>query len=145
MLPFFPKFSFPPVWSPCQWVLTRKRTGSGVTFRIAGSIWTVSQSSWALAEVPKRATGAMRKQAIRCMGLLWFPGTISRPALAGHLRRRPSKIAAVEVLILEGNGEAFNFGQSKSPDGELPKFTVTELRRVIDFAGGRWRQEARRR
>ena len=56
----------------------------------------------------------------------------------------PSKIASVEILILEGNGEAFNFGQNKSPDGELPKFTVTELRRVIDFPGGRWRQEAMR-
>ena len=56
----------------------------------------------------------------------------------------PSKIASVEILILEGDGEAFNFGQNKSPDGELPKFTVTELRRVIDFAGGRWRQEALR-
>jgi glyoxylase-like metal-dependent hydrolase (beta-lactamase superfamily II) len=55
-----------------------------------------------------------------------------------------SKIAAVEVLTLEGGGEAFNFGQNKSPDGELPKFNVTELRRVIDFKGGRWRQEALR-
>jgi glyoxylase-like metal-dependent hydrolase (beta-lactamase superfamily II) len=55
-----------------------------------------------------------------------------------------SKIAAVEVLTLEGGGEAFNFGQNKSPDGELPKFTVSELRRVIDFKGGRWRQEALR-
>ncbi|MGH9391381.1 MAG: hypothetical protein ACRD1Z_17380, partial [Vicinamibacteria bacterium] len=56
----------------------------------------------------------------------------------------PSKIASVEILILEGSGEAFNFGQNKSPDGELPKFTVTEIRRVIDFSGGRWRQEALR-
>jgi glyoxylase-like metal-dependent hydrolase (beta-lactamase superfamily II) len=56
----------------------------------------------------------------------------------------PSKITSVEVLILEGGGEAFNFGQNKSPEGELPKFTVTELRRVIDFPGGRWRQEALR-
>jgi len=56
----------------------------------------------------------------------------------------PSKIASVEILILEGNGEAFNFGQNQSPDGELPKFTVTDLRRVIDFPGGRWRQEAMR-
>lgn len=55
-----------------------------------------------------------------------------------------SKIASVQNLILEGEGEAFNFGQNKSPDGELPKFTVTELRRVIDFAGGRWRQDALR-
>ncbi len=55
-----------------------------------------------------------------------------------------SKIASVERLILEGSGEAFNFGQSKSPDGELPRFTVTELRRVIDFPGGRWRQESLR-
>jgi glyoxylase-like metal-dependent hydrolase (beta-lactamase superfamily II) len=55
-----------------------------------------------------------------------------------------SKIAAVEVLTLEGGGEAFNFGQNKSPDGDLPKFNVTELRRVIDFKGSRWRQEALR-
>jgi len=56
----------------------------------------------------------------------------------------PSKIASVEILILEGEGEAFNFGQNKSPESELPKFTVTELRRVIDFPGGRFRQEALR-
>jgi len=56
----------------------------------------------------------------------------------------PAKIASIEILILEGEGENFNFGQNKSPDGELPKFTVTELRRVIDFTGGRWRQEALR-
>jgi glyoxylase-like metal-dependent hydrolase (beta-lactamase superfamily II) len=55
-----------------------------------------------------------------------------------------SKIASVETLILEGSGEAFNFGQSKSPEGELPKFEVTELRRTIDFSGGRWRQESLR-
>ncbi len=55
-----------------------------------------------------------------------------------------SKIAAVDVLTLEGEGEAFNFGQGKLPDGDLPKFTVTELRRVIDFKGGRFRQEALR-
>jgi len=56
----------------------------------------------------------------------------------------PARIASVETLVLEGGGEAFNFGQSKSPGGELPRFTVTELRRVIDFPGGRWRQESLR-
>ena len=30
------EFSFPPVWSPCQWVLTTKRTGSGSTVRDRG-------------------------------------------------------------------------------------------------------------
>jgi glyoxylase-like metal-dependent hydrolase (beta-lactamase superfamily II) len=55
-----------------------------------------------------------------------------------------SKIASIDTLMLEGNGEAFNFGQNQSPEGELPKFTVTELRRVMDFAGGRWRQESLR-
>jgi glyoxylase-like metal-dependent hydrolase (beta-lactamase superfamily II) len=55
-----------------------------------------------------------------------------------------SKVASIEVVILEGEGEAFNFGQSKSPDGELPRFTVTGLRRVMDFPGGRWRQESLR-
>lgn len=55
-----------------------------------------------------------------------------------------SKIASIETLILEGNGEAYNFGQNQNPAGELPKFTVTELRRVMDFSGGRWRQEAMR-
>jgi hypothetical protein len=55
-----------------------------------------------------------------------------------------AKIASVEILTLEGEGEAYNFGQNRSPEGELPKFTVTELRRVIDFSGARWRQEALR-
>jgi glyoxylase-like metal-dependent hydrolase (beta-lactamase superfamily II) len=56
----------------------------------------------------------------------------------------PSKIASIERLVLEGEGEAFNFGQNKSPDGELPRFAVTGLERRMDFPGGRWRQEALR-
>jgi glyoxylase-like metal-dependent hydrolase (beta-lactamase superfamily II) len=56
----------------------------------------------------------------------------------------PAKIASVQVLALEGEGEAFNFGQNRSPDGELPRFAVSELLRVTDFGLGRWRQESLR-
>jgi glyoxylase-like metal-dependent hydrolase (beta-lactamase superfamily II) len=52
-----------------------------------------------------------------------------------------SRILAVETLTLTGEGEAFNLGQNKSPDGELPRFTVAEIERVIDFSGARWRQK----
>ena len=41
-LPAFPRFSLPPVWSPCQWVLTTKRTGSLVIERTAARILSVS-------------------------------------------------------------------------------------------------------
>ena len=44
--PALPMFSLPPVWSPCQWVLTTKRTGSGVIFRIAARILSVSGAYW---------------------------------------------------------------------------------------------------
>jgi glyoxylase-like metal-dependent hydrolase (beta-lactamase superfamily II) len=53
-----------------------------------------------------------------------------------------SKILSVDTLILEGSGENWNLGQNQSPQSELPKLDVTELKRVIDFKGGRWRQEA---
>jgi glyoxylase-like metal-dependent hydrolase (beta-lactamase superfamily II) len=52
-----------------------------------------------------------------------------------------SKILAVDTLTLEGSGENYNLGQNQSPASELPKLDVAELKRVIDFKGGRWRQE----
>ena len=44
--PAFPRFSLPPVWSPCQWVFTTKRTGSGVSVRTAARIFSVSGAYW---------------------------------------------------------------------------------------------------
>jgi glyoxylase-like metal-dependent hydrolase (beta-lactamase superfamily II) len=52
-----------------------------------------------------------------------------------------SGILAVETLTLAGEGEAFNLGQNKSPDGELPRFTVAAIERVVDYENARWRQE----
>ena len=40
--PALPKFSLPPVWSPCQWVFTTNRTGFGVTARMAARIFSDS-------------------------------------------------------------------------------------------------------
>jgi glyoxylase-like metal-dependent hydrolase (beta-lactamase superfamily II) len=91
----------------------------------------------------------MRYRWFVSLGLVVSAGCMRSPETAlvrdaAEAMGGASKVAAVEVLTLEGEGEAFNFGQGKSPDGELPKFTVTELRRVIDFKDSRWRQEALR-
>jgi hypothetical protein len=40
--PIFPKFSLPPVWSPCTWVFTRKRMGAGEMVLMAATIFSVS-------------------------------------------------------------------------------------------------------
>ena len=44
--PVFPRFSLPPVWSPCQCVLTTNRTGAGVTVRIAARILSLRGAYW---------------------------------------------------------------------------------------------------
>jgi hypothetical protein len=43
-------------------------------------------------------------------------------------------IAAIETLVLEGRGNAFNLGQNRSPDGEVPRFEVTQYRRNYDLS-----------
>ena len=51
--PALPMFSFPPVWSPCQWVFTTKRTGSGVMLADRGTILSVSGAYWSsIRKVP---------------------------------------------------------------------------------------------
>ena len=47
-------------------------------------------------------------------------------------------IRGANTLVLEGGGSSYNLGQNANPDGELPMFEVTEYRRAIDFANGRW-------
>ena len=44
--PALPKFSLPPVWSKCQWVLSTNLTGLGVIFAIAAVIFGVSGANW---------------------------------------------------------------------------------------------------
>jgi hypothetical protein len=51
------------------------------------------------------------------------------------------RIQAIRTLVIEGEGQNFNLGQNLRPDGDLPVFKVTSMKRTIDFAGGRWRQE----
>lgn len=51
------------------------------------------------------------------------------------------KIQAVKTVSIEGAGEAFNLGQNRMPDSELPKYEVTEYRQSLDVAGRRWREE----
>ncbi len=50
-------------------------------------------------------------------------------------------ILAANTLVLEGMGENGNFGQNISPDATLPILKVSELKRSIDYANGRWRQQ----
>ncbi len=47
-------------------------------------------------------------------------------------------IRSANTLVLDGVGSSYNLGQNANSDGELPTFEVTEYRRAIDFAGGRW-------
>src|SRR5690349_3501798 len=49
------------------------------------------------------------------------------------------KIAAVKTLTIEGEGDAPNVGQNKTPDGELPNWKVTEFKRTIDLEHHRMR------
>ena len=48
------------------------------------------------------------------------------------------------LLMVEGTGVNFNLGQNMTPDAELPKFTVTNFQRVMQFGAGRWRQDQTR-
>jgi glyoxylase-like metal-dependent hydrolase (beta-lactamase superfamily II) len=50
-------------------------------------------------------------------------------------------INAVNTLVLEGTGDAYNLGQNSRPDAELPRFEVTKYRKAIDFSNMQWRQE----
>ena len=50
-------------------------------------------------------------------------------------------VNAVNTLVLEGTGNAYNLGQNSSPDAELPRFEVAEYRKAIDFSNMQWRQE----
>src|SRR4029079_17967265 len=55
-----------------------------------------------------------------------------------------NQVLAVKTLTLRGSGENYNFGQNRTPDSELPLYTVTKFIRVIDFAHARWRQDQTR-
>ncbi len=53
-------------------------------------------------------------------------------------------IRAVTTLVLEGEGMNGNLGQDMTPEATGQMFKVTDYRRVIDVAGGRWRLEQTR-
>jgi glyoxylase-like metal-dependent hydrolase (beta-lactamase superfamily II) len=50
-------------------------------------------------------------------------------------------VAAADRLVMEGEGELFALGQNRTPESELPVYRITEVRRDVDLAGGRSRQE----
>jgi glyoxylase-like metal-dependent hydrolase (beta-lactamase superfamily II) len=51
------------------------------------------------------------------------------------------QVQAIESLSLEGDGQAFNLGQNRTPDSDLPAYEVSEYRETFDFANRRWREE----
>ena len=53
-------------------------------------------------------------------------------------------IRKVNTVVIEGTGENFNLGQNLSPDGPLPRLTVTSSKRSIDYSNNRWRLEQAR-
>jgi glyoxylase-like metal-dependent hydrolase (beta-lactamase superfamily II) len=53
-------------------------------------------------------------------------------------------IRATTSLTLEGTGRNYNFGQGMSPTAPLPRFDVSELRRVTDLTAVRHRHEVTR-
>jgi glyoxylase-like metal-dependent hydrolase (beta-lactamase superfamily II) len=52
-----------------------------------------------------------------------------------------ARIAAVRTLTLEGSGTTGSFGQSVVPGGDPPLVDVTHVRRTMDLAHDRWRQQ----
>ncbi len=52
-----------------------------------------------------------------------------------------ARVAAVRTLEIEGRGKSYSFGQSVVPGGELPVVDILAVRRSIDFAQSRWRQQ----
>ena len=55
-----------------------------------------------------------------------------------------NRVLAVKTIMLRGTGENYNFGQSSTPDSDLPVFAVTKYVRAMDFANSRWRQDQTR-
>ena len=49
------------------------------------------------------------------------------------------RIQALKALTIQGTGTAPNAGQNRTPDDELPVWTVNEYTRTIDLANGRTR------
>ena len=48
------------------------------------------------------------------------------------------RILAARSLVIEGEGIAGNIGQNVLPDDALQNWTVTEFKRSVDLANGRW-------
>ena len=48
------------------------------------------------------------------------------------------KVNAVKTLVIEGEGIAGNMGQNVMPDYKLQNWKVTEYKRSVDLANGRW-------
>ena len=51
------------------------------------------------------------------------------------------RIVAIRTLVMEGEGSNYNLGQNLTPNADLPRFEVTEYRRIVDFAERRARLE----
>jgi hypothetical protein len=48
-------------------------------------------------------------------------------------------IEATRTLVLEGEADEYTLGQGPTPEGELPRFQATGLRREVDLVRRRWR------
>ncbi|MDP9177689.1 MAG: MBL fold metallo-hydrolase [Gemmatimonadota bacterium] len=55
-----------------------------------------------------------------------------------------ARVLAVKSLSMIGRGSTYNLGQNPAPFDSLPRFEVTEFRRISDFENGRWRLELAR-
>src|SRR5262249_56484057 len=49
------------------------------------------------------------------------------------------RILAVKSLVIEGTGTNGNMGQDMTMDASSQAFNLTDYKRTIDVAGGRWR------
>src|SRR5512147_1866707 len=52
-----------------------------------------------------------------------------------------SHIKSLKALTIQGTGTAPNAGQNRTPDDELPVWTITEYTRTIDLANSRMRAQ----
>ncbi len=57
----------------------------------------------------------------------------------------PATLADISrMLMVRGSGEMLDLSAPTTPDGALPRFTVTHYQRVFEFSRRRWRQDLTR-
>jgi hypothetical protein len=96
--------------------------GNGGVLRLA---WDRTEASVPFTVLPATADGEVIQSVARALGGV-------------------EAVRAVRTLLMQGVGENYNLGQNVRPEAPLPRYDVTEFRRVVDLSAQRWRQEQTR-